>query len=457
MSSTEPRPVSTAFLDALSATTERKLAAFTPVPSSFAATDEHAVGRITRAAARLAPAAVALARDLHAHPEEAFREHRSVAAITELLRANGSAPTVGTHGLDTSFRVGLTADGPDDGLVDNGNDPDHAPTIAILAEYDALPQIGHACGHNVIAAAAVSAFLALGAAVADGLDLPGRVLLLGTPAEEGNSGKEILARAGFLDGVDAAIMVHPFGFDVVDQPFLGRRQQRVTYRGTAAHASASPFQGRNALDAVALNYQAVGFLRQHIPPSDRVHGIVLEGGDRPSVVPERATIEYYVRSAAPETLRDLSDRLDDIANGVALATGTRAEIRWDPVPFTLPVRTNGPLAARWTEHQQRVGRTSTSGGVVPEILAASTDFGNVSVRLPGIHPMIAVGAPDVALHTREFAAVAGGPAADAAVRDGALGLALTAFDYLVDPQLRRAVHDDFAAQGGPLEVEGYFG
>lgn len=188
-----------------------------------------------------------------------------------------------------------------------------------------------------------------------------------------------------------------------------------------------------------------------------MHGVILEGGDRPSVVPERATVEYYVRSAQPETLRDLSGRLDDIAHGTALATGTRAEIHWDPVPFTLPVRTNGPLAARWAVHQLRQDRTSTAGGVVPEILAASTDFGNVSVRIPGIHPMIGVSDPDVALHTREFAEVSGGPAGDAAVIDGAVGLALTALDYLVDPQLRAAVHQDFADSGGILDVEGYFG
>ena len=131
-------------------------------------------------------------------------------------------------------------------------------------------------------------------------------------------------------------MVHPFGFDVVDHPFLGRRQLRVTYHGVAAHASASPFMGRNALDAVALNYQAVAMLRQHIPPSDRVHGVVLEGGTRPSVVPERATVEYYVRSASPTTLKDLSERLADIAQGAALATGTTAELVWDAAPFTLP-------------------------------------------------------------------------------------------------------------------------
>ncbi|HWJ84173.1 MAG TPA: amidohydrolase [Cellulomonas sp.] len=444
-------PVSTAFLDELHDLTERRRAAFVPLTSSFVGAGPDDVARVRATAAVGEGAALRLARDVHGYAEEAFREVRSVAAIADLLRAAGVPAVVGTHGLATSLRAGLTADGPDDGSTVDG------PTVAILAEYDALPGVGHACGHHLIAAAATSAFLALHRAVADGLRFEGRVLLLGTPAEEGSSGKEILARAGFFDGVDAAIMVHPFGYDVVDHPFLGRRQLRVTYHGVAAHASASPFMGRNALDAVALNYQAVGLLRQHIPPSDRVHGVIREGGERPSVVPERAAVEYYVRSASPATLKDLSRRLEDIAHGIALATGTTAELDWDAAPFTLPVRTNGPLAARWATHQAAQGRTALAGGVVPEILAASTDFGNVSVRIPGIHPMIAVSDPDVALHTREFADVAAGPRGDAAVLDGGVGLALTALDWLADPALRAAVREDFEAAGGALDVAGYFG
>ncbi|MDM7831662.1 amidohydrolase [Cellulomonas edaphi] len=442
--------VSTAFLDELHAATERRRAAFVPLTSPFAGAAPEQVALVRTAAKAVQDPSLALAAQVHGFAEEAFREVQSVAAVAELLRAEDIPAQVGTHGLATSLRAGLTARGADDG------GPAGGPTIAILAEYDALPGVGHACGHHLIAAAAAGAFLALHRAVQAGLRFDGRVLLLGTPAEEGASGKEILAQAGFFDGVDAAIMVHPFGYDVVDHPFLGRRQLRVTYRGVAAHASASPFMGRNALDAVALNYQAVGLLRQHIPPSDRVHGVIREGGDRPSVVPERASVEYYVRSASPQTLKDLSGRLEDVAHGIARATGTTVELAWDAAPFTLPVRTNGPLAARWAGHQAVQGRTALAGGVVPEILAASTDFGNISVRLPGIHPMIAVGDPDVALHTREFADVAAGPRGDAAVVDGSVGLALTALDWLADADLRDAVRADFEAAGGALDVAGYF-
>lgn len=447
-----PAPPSTAYLDELRAQTERRRAAFVPLTSPYAGADASDAQRVRAAADAGRGDVVGLGRAIHADPEEAFAEVRSVGRIAELLARHGALATVGSHGLSTALRAGLTAQGPDDGSVRTGD----GPTVAILAEYDALPGVGHACGHNVIAAAATGAFLALHRAVADGLALPGRVLLLGTPAEEGASGKELLARAGFFEGVDAAIMVHPFGYDVVDHPFLGRRRLRVTYHGVPAHASASPFMGRNALDAVALNYQAVAMLRQHIPSSDRVHGIVIEGGERPSIVPERATLEYYVRSAHAATLKDLSRRLEDVARGVALATGTTVEVTWDPVPFSLPLRTNAPLAERWAVHQAAQGRTALAGGVVPEILAASTDFGNVSLRLPGIHPMVAVSEPDVALHTHDFARAAGGPAGDAAATDAAVGLALTALDYLSDPLLRDAVRKDFEDAGGAVDVEAYF-
>lgn len=427
------------YLDALESSTRRKAATAIPVESPFVGAPTPLAERVGTALARHADRLVALSHDIFDHPEEAFREVRSAAAVAAVVREAGIATQIGVHGLDTALRAEIGEPG--------------GPAVAILAEYDALPGIGHGCGHNVIAASAVGAFLAL-AAVAD--DLPGRVVLLGTPAEEGNSGKEILARGGAFADLDAAIMAHPFGYDAIDHPFIGRRILRVHYRGVAAHASASPFMGRNALDAIALNYQAVGFLRQHLPPSDRVHGIVLEGGDRPSIVPERATVEYYLRSHLPETLRDLSARMEDIAHGAALATGTGVELEWDPQPFTLPTRFNGPLSARWAVHQRARGRTALTSEVVPTELAASTDFGNVSYRIPGIHPVIAVGPPDVALHTAEFGRCARGPEGDRAVLDAAYGLAQTALDYLTDPALRAAVADDFERAGGVADVEHYF-
>lgn len=436
---TEPVPPSTVFLESLQAETKRKALLAGHVTSAHTGAGPRAAGRVGAAVLDRAADITDLSRRIHSTPEEAFREVQSVAAIAETLRRAGHDVEIGVFGQETAF------------IATAGARP--GPTIAVLAEYDALPGIGHGCGHNIIAASATGAFLAL-ASAADEFD--GRVVLLGTPAEEGNSGKELLAQQGAFEGIDAAIMVHPFGYDAIDHPFIGRRILRVHYTGVAAHASASPFMGRNALDAVALNYQAVGFLRQHLPPGDRVHGIVLAGGDRPSIVPAHTTLEYYLRSPGTETLKELSGRLEDIARGAALATGVGVELEWDPQPATLPTRFNRPLSERWAVHQAARGRKALTREVVPAGLAASTDFGNVSVRIPGIHPVIAVSPPDVALHTAEFAEWANSAAGDAAAVDGAYGLALTALDYLTDPALRRAVDEDFAAAGGVIDVEGYF-
>ena len=434
-----PTEPSSSYLDALRERTAERAARAEPLTSPHDGAPAGLASAVAAAVQQRAGAIAALSQQIFATPEEAFHEHRSAAAVAGAVRAEGREATVGVFGQPTAV---LAQAGRRDG-----------PAIALLAEYDALPGIGHGCGHNIIAASAVGAFLAV-ASVADRLD--GRVVLLGTPAEEGNSGKELLARQGAFDGLDAAIMAHPFGYDAADHPFIGRRILRVHYTGVAAHASATPFMGRNALDAVNLHYQAVAQVRQHIPPGDRVHGIVLHGGDRPSIVPADATLEYYLRSHEAATLRELSTRLEEISHGVALATGTGVRLEWDPQPFTLPTRFNRPLSERWAVHQEGAGRRVLTREVVPAELAASTDFGNVSVRIPGIHPVIAVAPPEVALHTAEFAAYASSGAGDRAAVDAAHGLALTALDFLTDAALREATAADFAAAGGPIDVERYF-
>lgn len=265
-----------------------------------------------------------------------------------------------------------------------------------------------------------------------------------------------MAAGGAFDGVDCALMVHPFGYDVASHAWLGRRVLTVTFTGRSAHASAQPFQGRNALDAATLAYQGLGLLRQQIPPSDRVHAIIAEGGHRASVIPDHARLDLYVRSAHPDMLKDLSERVERLMHGAAMMTDTVVEVDWDTYPPSLPVRTNETLAARWTQAQIARGREPLPAGVVPEVLAASTDFGNVSVRLPGIHPMIAISDPEVALHTIEFAAAAATERAERAAVDGAVGLAAAAWDYLVDDELAAAVAEEFDEAGGPLDVARYF-
>ena len=437
-----PERPSRAFLDATARRTAARAAAAEPLTSPFDGATGALRSAVDDAVAAVGDEAVALSRALHADPETAFEEHRAAAAVAELLGRHGVQAQVGVHGLDTALRA----------RIGTGR----GPTVAVLAEYDALPGLGHACGHNVICSAAVGAFLALARALGGPGAPEGTVLLLGTPAEEGGGGKETMARDGAFDGVDAAVMLHPFAHDIADHPFLGRRQLDVVYHGVAAHAAAQPFMGRNALDAVVLGYQGVAMLRQHLPDPDRVHGVITEGGQRPNVVPDRAAARYYLRSADADALRDLTTRVGAIAVGAAAMTGCGYELTWDPKPAYLPIRHNQVLAARWAVHQGGRGRTVYPRGVVPESETGSTDLGNISMRVPAIHPMIAVAEPGTSLHTVEFAEAAASGRGDRAVRDGAAGLALVVADLLADPALHDAVAAEFAEAGGPVDVPSFF-
>ncbi|MGH8868973.1 MAG: amidohydrolase [Actinomycetes bacterium] len=429
-----PQKPDPTYLERLAARTARLVAEAEPVTSPYGGVSDDVADAVTAAVASSRDALCALSHDVHAHPEEGFAEHHAVAAIAAYLREAGHDVETGVLGVETALRAQAGAG---------------RPRVAVLAEYDALPGVGHACGHNVIAATAVGAFCAVAEQVQA---LGGSVVLLGTPAEEGGGGKEVLARAGAFDDVDAALMLHPFDYDVADHPFLGRRVVEVTYRGVAAHASAMPFMGRNALDGVVAAYTGIAALRQHIPPTDRVHGIITDGGARANVVPERAAALFYLRSSEPETLTDLCARAQDVFTGAAAATGTAVDVTWDPQPAYLPIRHNGPLAARYAVRASARGRQVLPAGIVPEAFTGSTDLGNVSVRIPAIHPMLALAPPGTSLHTVEFAAAASTEAADDAVADGAAGLALTVADFLADAELRTAVADAFAEDGGALDV-----
>ncbi|HIX79951.1 MAG TPA: M20 family metallopeptidase [Candidatus Corynebacterium faecipullorum] len=383
--------------------------------------------------------------DLHAHPETAFEEYRSCALLADIIEERGFAVTRGAYGVETAFEASWQS-------LDF--DESKHPTVAILAEYDALPGIGHACGHNIIAAAGVGAFLALTAALQRMVTVPaGRIVVLGTPAEEGHTGKEYMIRGGAFDGVDCAMMVHGFGYDIASHVWLGRRSATITFEGVPAHASSSPFMGRNALDAATLAYQGLGLLRQQMPPGDRLHAIIEDGGDSPNVIPRHASLNLYVRSGEVETLLDLSRRVDDIMQGAALMSGCGYRVEWDLNPMSLPVRNNEALAQRWARTQSLRGRVALPAGVVPETLAASTDFGNVSHLVPGIHPVIKVSPDDVALHTEAFREWAISDNARTAAADAAVGLAQTAFDVLADPELLDAARVEFAAAGGAKSVE----
>lgn len=375
-----------------------------------------------------------LSHDVHAHPELGFEEHHAVAAVAALMRAQGIEIEVGSFGLPTAFRAVVGESGP---------------RVAILAEYDALPGIGHGCGHNVICAAAVGAFLALAPEIER---LGGTLELLGTPAEEGGGGKEFMARAGAFDAVDVAMMIHPGSSDIADSNWVGLRQVDVVFQGLSAHAAGMPFMGRNALDAVVQSYVAIGQLRQHMLSSDRIHGIITDGGQKPNIVPERAAASYFLRSETAETLEELTNRVRDIFEAASLATGTGLQVDWSVNPLFLPVRSSRPLALRYAHHLPGQDRRVTRYNPVP---AGSTDMGNVSVRVPSIHPMLSIAPPGTSLHTPEMASFAVSASGDRGVMDGALAMAATAADYLSDELLRTQVAADFAASGGVVDVAAF--
>jgi amidohydrolase len=375
-----------------------------------------------------------LSHTVHAHPELNFEEHFAAATVADLVRAQGHDIEVGVWKLETAFRA----------TVGSGH-----PHVAILAEYDALPDVGHGCGHNVICASAVGAFFAVAPFVER---LGGRVSLIGTPAEEGGCGKEYIAREGGFDDVDAAIMVHPGKDDHTEARRVALRQVEVTYHGLSAHAASAPFMARNPLDAAVTAYQSISQLRQHMLPEERIHGIFTEAGKRPSVIPSRASAWYFLRSPTIPTIDHLTDRVEQILLSAADMTGTRAELRWDPYPMYMPVRSNRTLASRYIAAMSDRGRDTERVGTRQ---AGSTDLGNVSVRVPAIHPTIAITDRSIGGHSLAMAEAAISADADRAVVDAAIALARTAADVLADDSLLAAMRAEFEASGGVVDVPSY--
>lgn len=363
--------------------------------------------------------------EIHRHPELGFEEEYAHELLTGILEDAGLAVERGAYGLPTAFaaRAGSTG-----------------PCIAVLCEYDALPGIGHACGHNVIATAGLGAGLAA-AALAD--ELGGRVVVLGTPAEEGGGGKIVMADRGALEGVDAAMMVHPGGADVTEMTAIAIQQLAVEYRGRSAHAAAVPHQGRNALDAAVLGYVNVAALRQHIRDEERIHGIFTHAGDKPNIVPHFAAAEWYVRAGTLDRLEELKPRVLACLQAGADAAGCTMTSEWRDHPYADLV-TNEALVALYAENARRMGRevvpASAGTGFV-----GSTDMGNVSYQVPSIHPVIALAPPEVAIHSPDFADYTAGPDADRAVLDGAAAMAMTVVDLWLRPGALEAVREEFRA------------
>jgi amidohydrolase len=363
----------------------------------------------------LADVLVATSHDLHAHPELAFEEHHAHQVLTDILEREGVEVTRSAYGLDTAF---------------DGRAGTEGPVIAVCSEYDALPGVGHACGHNIIATAGLGAALAA-AALAD--DAGGRVRILGTPAEEGGAGKVYMADEGAFEGVDVAMMIHPADADLLSMSTIAAVTYLVEFFGEAAHAAAYPWKGRNALDAAVIAYTNVAALRQHIEPTDRIHGIFREGGERPNVVPEHTLMEWMVRSADVTSLAPLARRVEAAWEAGGAATGCRCEHR--VVHHTYADMVENPvLLSLYAANATELGRPPSEPSPVQRVVG-STDMGNVSYLVPSIHPMIRVAPQGVSIHSHEFTKHARSPAGDEAVILGAKAMAMTIADLWADRSL----------------------
>jgi amidohydrolase len=355
---------------------------------------------------------------IHAHPELNYEEHFAHDLLTSILADEGLETERGALDVPTAFRA-ITPAMPG------------GPTIAVLCEYDALPELGHACGHNIIATAGLGAGLAAATVAAE---LGGRVLIMGTPAEEGGGGKCKLAERGAFDGIAAAMMVHPADADLVAMQVIAIHELWVDYEGAAAHAAAFPWKGHNALDAAVLGYMNVAALRQHIRPDERVHGIFTRAGDKPNIVPSHTSANYYVRSPTLATLQPLKQRVGACLESGAAASGCSCHIRWAEYPYA-DMLDNSAMIESFVANAAAVGRTMANPSPNLQVVG-STDMGNVSYLAPSIHPMLAVAPRGVSIHTPEFARYAGAEEGDRAVIDGAKALAGTIVDLLASADLR---------------------
>jgi amidohydrolase len=365
---------------------------------------------------------VELSHRIHAHPELGFEEEKASTWICGSLADAGFRVEKGICDLPTAFRA--TA----------GSGPLH---VAICAEYDCLPGIGHACGHNIIAASAVGAALAA-AQAADEVGLT--VTVIGTPAEEtGNaSGKILLLERGAFAGMHAAMMVHPAPFNLLRAKIIAASMFEVRCTGKESHASAFPELGVNAADALTIAQTAIGLLRQHIRPTDRIHGIVTNGGLAPNIVPAHTSAKYMVRAETIQQLEELRPKVYRCFEAGGLATGAKVEIIGGDSPYA-EMRHHDAMAALFLRNSEELGRAFANLGDWESRPTASTDMGNVSLVMPSIHPLIGINSLPAVNHQPEFAHHCANPDADKAMADGALAMAWTCIDLATQADVREAL------------------
>ncbi|MBI2862081.1 MAG: M20 family metallopeptidase [Chloroflexi bacterium] len=379
---------------------------------------------------QLLPELLTISHAIHANPETAFHEHSAAQLLTDFLERNGFSVQRGVADLPTAFRATFR------GTVDG-------PTVAVVAEYDALPKLGHACGHNIIATASVGAAVALSRVAPD---LPGTLVVLGTPGEEGGGGKIIMLERGAFQGVDAAMIVHPSVRNQTVSRSLATKHFKAEFFGKAAHASSAPNQGINALDALILSYNNLSALRQHLRADARIHGIITDGGEAPNIIPAHTAAQFIIRARDRGYLEHLTERVMQCFQAGAQATGARLEITFTEAGYAA-MRPNVTIAEAFAANMRALGLKVRDPD--PARGLGSTDMGNVSEVIPSIHPYIAIAPEGVVGHSPEFAEAARSEAGDLAVRNAAKALAATTLDLMSNPALLEKAKEEFRSQQTP--------
>ncbi|KAJ3241796.1 hypothetical protein HDU81_010440 [Chytriomyces hyalinus] len=373
----------------------------------------------------------ALSLEIHGNPELSGAEHRASVLLADHLANHGFSVSRNVCGMETAFLAEWESENAPDGVV----------TVAFLSEYDALPGIGHACGHNLIAISGVAAALSLKNHILSN-NLHARIKLFGTPAEETWGGKINFINAGAFKGVDVAMMVHPGNVNVTWAKYLALSQVLVSYHGKSAHAASNPWDGTNALDASVQAYNAMSMLRQQMLPSTRIHAVIKKGGEAANVIPDFTSTEFMMRTEKLATLHDLIPKMDAIFQAAADATGCTFSVSKDPIFEDVVI--NPALAERFEAYAREGGCTFSTKEVQMAKSYGSTDMGNVTHVVPGIHPVFDIECTAGDIHTNEFREGACSEAAHKATIRAAKCLALTAVDFITDPEFRKRVVDEFA-------------
>lgn len=369
-------------------------------------------------------ALIRIADTIHAHPEVAFEEYESAALLGGALEEQGFAVERGVANLETAFVASL------EGRAGG-------PTVAFLAEYDALPGLGHACGHNLIGASAVGAALAVRAVLPQ---LAGMIQVIGAPGEEGGGGKAYLVSAGVFDGVDAAMMVHPSSRNMTRRTSLTSYKVGIEFFGKAAHAAAKPDEGINALEAMILTFNGINALRQHLRDDARIHGVITHGGEAPNIVPDYSAARFYVRAADTLYCTQVLDKVRACAEGAARATGAHLKFE-EYAPRYDAMLPNPRLADLVEANMAALGIEVTAPE--PNERMGSSDMGNVSQVVPALHPYIQIGPEEMGGHTVEFCRAAASPAGHEGMIQAAKVLAMTAVDLLAEPENVAAAKEAF--------------